>query len=235
MTRYNILWGILHGGPFNLMQDWVRSSSEKYGRDGRDGEVKAVLPETDDSIRGWLTESLVQMALSSSYGKRILKLDPANTYSSDLSPKTDRLFTTRPNIQDGVIPTVIIEKTPEYTGVYSRAVSMTALSGLSGSDFDSLINETITCRYVSADGLSSVVQTVFSDGVATIPFGTGRVTVMGVTKRCLRNNGVYIPFDITYKALPRESPVGILKRRIPSDDIREAAGLFCWETLERHA
>lgn len=225
--RYNILWGILHGGTMNPV-DWVRGSSEKYGREGRDESVKAVLPEADDSIRGWMTETLVQLALHSSRREAILEKDPANTYSEPLAPTTPRLFTTRSNIGGGRPLMAVMLNEPSDTGAYLRVARFTPSAALPDTD-DALDGDYVFS--VTPPGSSPRTMTItFTEGSAELPFDDGTVRVIGVTNDWFGHNSL----DVSYKALPRRSPIAILSERF-GEDVAEAAGLFCLETLGRHA
>lgn len=233
MKRFNILWGILHGGS-DIAADWVRGSSEHPGYGGRDDDVLPVLPERDDSIRGWMTEALVKSALSSSYARDILALDPLNTYSKDLHGPADRLFTTRPNIIWPVTwynrpKLVVMTRRPSWSGVYLRSVTYKPVPAID-SGVDDLIDETLSFSYTPSDGSTRVISADVSDGKVTLPFDDGEITVRGLSYEYLAD----CMLAVTYKALPKESPYGILKERLRSDDLRESAGEFCIGLLRRH-
>ena len=236
MTRYNILWGLLHGGC-DKPADWVRGSSEKPGWKGRDEDVRAILPEMDDSVRGWMTETLVRMALSSSYAEAILKEDPVNTYSELLDPSGPKLFTTRSNIEGAPVPSAMFVTEPASSGKYERVVRFMPIANIPGSSLNALLDDTYSFRYTPTDGASRVMPVTFEDGTATLPFDDGQVTVMGVTRGVVVNSsGVpKYPLDITFKSLPRTSPFGVLERRLLSKDPNAEAGFLCLDLLRRHA
>ena len=225
--RYNILWGILHGGTVTPA-DWVRGSSEKYGREGRDDSVRTVLPEVDDSVRGWMTETLVQLALRSSRRDAILGKDPANTYAESLTPTTPRLFTTRSNIGGGQPLMTVMVREPSDTGAYLRVARFTPAGAL--PDTSDPLDGDYTFSVTPPGETSRTMTLSFDDGSAELPFSDGVVQVFGVTNDWFGRNSL----DVSYKALPRRSHVAILSDRL-GEDIVEEAGLFCLETLGRHA
>ena len=47
MNKFNIAWGLLHGGS-TTATDWIRGTSMKIGYNGREEAVRALLFEKDD-------------------------------------------------------------------------------------------------------------------------------------------------------------------------------------------
>ena len=46
MNKFNIAWGLLHGGS-TTATDWIRGTSMKIGYNGREEAVKRILPESE--------------------------------------------------------------------------------------------------------------------------------------------------------------------------------------------
>jgi hypothetical protein len=234
MTRYNILWGLLHGGS-DTETDWMRGSSEKPGLLGRDADVFRLLPEKDDAIRGWLTETFVRSALSSSWGREILRLDKANTYKKELTPPETRLFTTRSNIPWPVTwynrpKYVVLTRAPSDDDTrYSRTTTYKPVPD-PASGVDELITDELSFSYTSSEGVTQVITVDIVNGKTTLPFDDGELEVRGLTWDYISGNIL----NITYKALPKWSPSEKLKERLGTDDFPEAAGEFCVGLLRRH-
>ena len=85
----NRLWSILFQQANMERGDWLRICPDglKDSTDSSLSMARAMLSVPDRNIRGWAVEAAVQLALRSSHGKRILELDPNNTYDAQLSGK----------------------------------------------------------------------------------------------------------------------------------------------------
>lgn len=85
----NRLWSILFQQANMERGDWLRICPDglKDAPDSSLSMARAMLGVPDRNIRGWAVEAAVNLALRSSQGKRILALDPNNTYDAQLSGK----------------------------------------------------------------------------------------------------------------------------------------------------
>ena len=228
MTRYNILWGILHGGS-DTTTEWVRGTSERLGFNGRDKAAKALFPDRDDSLRGWLVETFVRAALTSMKRDAILALDPVNTYKSPLSDPDRRLFTTRSNFAGANPLPVMMAVQPSDSAWYSRTVRFLPPANFTPpSEDDVYVDGTYIFTYTPSAGNPDSLSVAFDDGSATVPFDDGSVVVRGVRYDWFQGGTL----DITYKARPKFDPVGALSSRLNiKDGLPDMAGDLCLELL----
>jgi hypothetical protein len=229
MTRFNILWGVLHGGS-DKTTDWVRGTSEKLGLSGRGKAATALLPDKDDSVRGWLAETVIRAALLSGVADDIMALDPANTYSTPLSDPPKRLFTTRSNFQGADPFPVRITETPSDSWTYERTARFTPPGSFTPPSNAVYVDGSYVFTVSQPNGSIDSAAITFSSGSASLPFDGGTVRVSGVRYDWFGNGAL----DITYKALPRANPVELLSNRMKSDDFTEDAGELCLGLLKEY-
>lgn len=213
MNRFNIAWGLLHGGS-TTTSDWVRGTSEKPGYNGREEAVKALLYDKDDSIRGWMTEALLQAAIASSRGQKILELDPLNTYANKLNGahlalkcSSSLIFVERPSLKN--------------SDTYSREVRYTVTSGNNGN---------YTVNWAASDGSIGSKYVSDSDAGANLPFFDGKVVLRGIYTASTLDY-----FTVTLKLLPLINPVEELERRFQVPILNEPAGEFVLGLLQRNS
>lgn len=211
MNNFNIAWGLLHGGSIKS-SDWIRGTSMKMGYNGREEAVKRILPEKDDSIRGWMTEAFLQAAIASSRGAEIKKLDPLNTYDNKLHGthlalrcSSSQIFVERPSL-----------KNSDY---YEREVKYVITKD----------GTTYTITWTASDSSSGVKVLVSTDGSLNLPFFDGKVVLKGAT------TAATLPyFTVSMKFLPLVNPVEILEQRMGVPILNEPAGEFVLGLLRRN-
>lgn len=204
---YNITWGLLHGDA-GSGAPWVRGSGCTPGYHGRDARVKALLPDRDPSIRGWLVETLVQAALLSSYKNELLELDSLNTYFDQLNGPDIRLYSNKVGV-------FIDDPTAEPSDVFQRSVEYT-INGFGP----------YSVTYMRSDGIGDTVVLDNDDGIVRLPFYDGTVTLYN--PEFAKESG---PFQVTLARLPYYLPEEKLASRMGVDTLPEAAGAFCTELL----
>jgi hypothetical protein len=213
MNKFNIAWGLLHGGS-TTAKDWIRGTSMKIGYNGREEAVRALLFEEDDSIRGWMTEALLQAAIASSRGKEILAIDSLNTYANKLSGSHLALKCSS--------PLIFVERPSLKTSnSNSREVKYTISSGSNGS---------YTVNWIASDGSTGVKNVTDSNSGVSLPFFDGKVTLKGIYTAST------LPyFTVTLKLLPLINPVEELEKRMQVPILNEPAGEFVLNLLHRNA
>ena len=214
MNKFNIAWGLLHGGS-DTAKDWIRGTSMKIGYNGREDAVRTLLFEKDDSIRGWLTEALLQAAIASSRGRAILAIDSLNTYANKLKGthlalkcSSPLIFVERPSLKS--------------SNSYSREVKYTV------SPYNNTNNYTVT--WAASDGSTGVKNVTDSGSGVSLPFFDGTVTLKGIYTAST------LPyFTVTLKLLPLINPVEELEKRLQVPILNEPAGEFVHNLLLRNS
>ena len=229
MTRHNILWGILHGGS-DKTSDWTRGTSEKLGLSGRGGIAQSLLPDRDDSVRGWLAETVIRAALMSGAANEILTLDPVNTYSIPLTDPGTRLFTTRSNFNGAPPLPVCMETTPSDSWVYERTARFTPPASFPSSSGSILIEGSYVFSVALPNGTMDSRTIEFNNGSAVFPFDDGTVQVSGLRYGWFGNGSL----DITWKALPKVNAVDLLSRRMRTVDFVTDSGELCLGLLKEY-
>lgn len=204
---YNITWGLLHGAA-NTGEPWVRGSGCTPGFHGRDAKVRALFPDLDPSIRGWLVETFVQAALLSSWRKELLDLDGLNTYFDPLEGPVLRLYPSRKGV-------FVEHPTAEPGDIFMRSVRY-AING----------QGPYSVSYTRSDGMSDTVTLEENGGKMLLPFYDGTITLRNAASA--KENG---EFQVTLARLPYYLPEDKLMERLGTKNLPEAAGAFCTELL----